>query len=280
MKFLVTDFETTQSTEAAYLSHELNQHEEHESILISARDSIYDYGDKFKPDVIISSLNALSRGVIDYLVDNKHIKFILHTGDTLLKKVIEIETILLEKEINCVFMFSNIKPILTRDIPFVRISSGADIGLINTQTHKLFEYPKALFLTKDATFENISQFFRSNEQFHVITNVQADGHVDVYKPERLMIPLYRSYKEIVFIGLNENIPQAFFETLAMGIKTYYISHDEKVKAALNKVFGAGINLDYDSDTKLTDFSDLRQLVVTKHTSINRAKTLLSQIPKS
>lgn len=280
MKFLVTDFETTQSTEAAYLSHEISQHEEHESILISPRDSIYDYGDRFNPDIIISSLSALSRGVIDYLVDNKHIKFILHTGDALLKKVIEIETILLEKEINCIFMFSNIKPILTKDIPFVRISSGADIGLINVQTNKLFKYPKALFLTKDATFEHISQFFKSNEQFHVITNVQADGHIDIYKPERFMIPLYRSYQEIVFMGLNENIPQAFFNTLAMGIKTYYVSQDEKVKTSLNKLFGQEVNLDYNSDSKLTDFSDLRQLVVTKHTSINRTKTLLSQIPKS
>lgn len=280
MKFLVTDFETSQSTEAAYLSHELNECAEHQSILISPRDSIYDYGDKFKPDIIIASLNALSRSVIEYLVDNKHIKLILHTGDTLLKKIIEIENILIDKGINCIFMFSNIKPVLTREISFVRISSGADIGLINTQSGKMFDYPKALFLTKDATFEHISQFFRSGEQFHVITNVQADGHIDIFKHERSLLPLYRSYKEVVFIGLNENIPQAFLDTLAMGIKTYYVSTDSKVKNAINKLFGIDVDLDYDSGSKLQDFSTLKELVVTKHTSINRAKSILSQIPKS
>lgn len=280
MRFLVTDFETSQSTEAAYLSHEINEHEDHQSILISPRDSIYDYGDKFRPDFIISSLNALSRATIDYLSDNKNVKFILHTGDTLLKRVIEIENILIDKNINCAFMFSNIKPMLTKEIPFIRIASGADIGLINSQIGKLFSYPKALFLTKNATYNNISQFFKSDEQFHVITNVQPDGHIDIYRHERSMMPLYRSYDEIIFIGLGEHLPQAFLDSLAMGIKTYYISESSKVKEAIHKVLGESVDLDYNSNSKCEDFSNIRQTVVTKHTSVNRAKSILSQIPKS
>jgi hypothetical protein len=280
MRFLVTDFETSQSTEAAYLSHELNEYEDHQSILISPRDSIYDYGDKFRPDFIISSLNALSRATIDYLSDNKHIKFILHTGDSLLKRVLEIESLLIDKNINCAFMFNNIKPIITKEIPFVRVGSGADIGLINSKTEKHFKYPKALFLTKNATYNHISQFFAKDEMFHVLTNVKSDGHIDIYRPENLMIPLYRSYDEIIFIGLSDNLPQAFLDTLAMGIKTYYISESNKVKEAISKVLGSGIDLDYNSPSRCEDFSSIRQTVITKHTSINRAKSILSQIPKS
>jgi hypothetical protein len=281
MKFLVTDFEINESTEAAYLSHELNQYEEHESILISPRDAIYDYGDRFKPDIIISSLNALSRGVIDYLQDNPHIKFILHTGNALLKNIIEVEQILEDRNINCVFMFNSTKPVLTRNIPFVRISNGADIGLINSQPKSLFKFTKALFLSKSATYEDITKFSSANDKFHIITSIDTQANVDIFRPERSIIPLYRSYEEIIFVGLEENIPQSFFDVIGAGAKAYFIPNGDETKLALSKLFDVdNLDLDYNSENKLQDFTKLRDILTNKHTSINRAKSILSQIPKT
>lgn len=281
MKFLVTDFETSETTEAAYLSHELNQLEEHESILISSRDAIYDYGDRFNPDVIISSMNALSKGVIDYLQDNPHIKFILHTGNSLLKQIIELEQILEERNINCVFMFNSNKSIPTRKIPFVRISSGADIGLIKSQPQNLFKFTKALFLFKIATRQDITKFSSKNDNFHTITSVSDNKLVDIFKPERSIIPLYRSYEEIIFVGLEENIPQPFFDAICSGAKTYFIPNGDETKLALSRLFGIDdLDLDYNSENKLRDFTKLREILTNKHTSINRAKSILSQIPKA
>lgn len=281
MKFLVTDFEINESTEAAYLSHELNQYEEHESILISPRDAIYDYGDRFKPDIIISSLNALSRGVIDYLQDNPHIKFILHTGNALLKNIIEVEQVLEDRNINCLFMFNSSKPILTRNIPFVRISNGADIGLIKSQPNRLFNFTKALFLSKHTTYKDVSEFWSKNDKFHIITNINTQNNIDILRPEASAIPLYRSYEEIIFVGLEENIPQSFFDVIATGTKAYFVSESDETKLALSKLFNIDdLDLDYNSDNKLQDFTQLRDLIVSKHTSINRAKSILSQIPKT
>jgi hypothetical protein len=281
MKFLVTDFEINESTEAAYLSHELNQYEEHESILISPRDTIYDYGDKFKPDIIISSLNALSKGVIDYLQDNPHIKFILHTGNALLKNVMDVENMLEERNINCVFMFNSTKPVLTRKIPFVRISNGADIGLIKSQPHSLFKFTKALFLSKIATYEDINKFSSNNDNFHIISSIHTKEVVDIFRPERSIIPLYRSYEEIIFVGLEEVIPQPFFDAICSGAKTYFIPSGDETKLALSKLFDIdNLDLDYNSENKLQDFTKLREILTNKHTSINRAKSILSQIPKT
>jgi hypothetical protein len=283
MKFLFTDFNIYESTEAAYLSHEINQHEEHESILISPRDSIYDYGDTFKPDFIISSINALSRGVIDYLEDNPHIRFILHTGKgtPLLKNLIEIENILEDKKINCVFTFNSCKPIVNHTkIPFVRISKGADIGLINKYNTALFKFNKALFVSQGTTHEDVVNFSKSHDNFHIITSLSDKEIVDIFKLERDMIPIYRSYEEIVFAGLNENIPQPFLDAIASGAKVYFIQQEIDINTVLRKLFHIeNLNLNYDSADKLQDFTELRDVVLSKHTSQNRAKSFLSQLPQ-
>ena len=106
---------------------------------------------------------------------------------------------------------------------------------------------------------------------------------DLCLPINVLTPLLANYREVVFQEFGNYIPQLFFHSLAIGKPTYYDLEDqdkaEMVDDTCDKVFGVGNKLNYSCVDKITDFKDLQEKVLAKHTSSNRARSLLSQLPK-
>ena len=76
----------------------------------------------------------------------------------------------------------------------------------------------------------------------------------------------------------KNVSQGFFDALRRGRKVYYQNKkDTGIQEKINKIFKVDCNLDYNSEKKTEDFSQLKEIVAQKHTGDNRAKTILSQI---
>ena len=288
MKFLITDFESTSSTEAECLTSELNATVDHEALLISPRESIYDNADRFNPDYIISSLSALSKGIIDYLSENKNVKFLCHVTDNFLKHIVQLEKHIIEKEICCPFMFGPKKPLVSK-IPFKRINKAANLDLLSSVKNDCYyKYDMAFFLEKGSTYDDVSWCFNEFNKFHLISNkiseLSGNDNIpkDILLPEKEIIKLYSNYDTVVFLGIDDYIPESFFNCL-MKTKTYYRCEDEEeenqVDDMFRKILGEDIVLNYKKDNKITNFDKVRNTVLQKHLGANRVKTLLSQLPK-
>ena len=95
--------------------------------------------------------------------------------------------------------------------------------------------------------------------------------------------LYTNYNEIVVADCNFSLNQCFFDALSLGCKVYYdvISENERqvVGNTVKKILG-DFDISYASQNKIDDFSEIQKIVLNKHTSSNRTKTLLSQIPNA
>jgi hypothetical protein len=106
---------------------------------------------------------------------------------------------------------------------------------------------------------------------------------DFYSPVAMLSSLYHKYDEIILTDFTGYIPQVFFDAVYRGVKVYYdindVNIEQKANETFNKILKIDDKLNYNSKNKLTDFSDLKQLITDKHTGINRAKTLLSQLPQ-
>jgi hypothetical protein len=114
-------------------------------------------------------------------------------------------------------------------------------------------------------------------------NKQIKDDVDFCLPITMLSSIYSKYEEIIFTDITRSIPQYFFDAIYRGEKVYYdILDDEKSKMAdeiIGSVLKIGNGLNYNNPDKITDFSSLKKHVEEKHSSLNRTKTLLSQLPQ-
>ena len=283
MKFVIDNYADYNSSQALYFQKHIDSSEEHQCIAINERSmSLFDFFDKTLPDCYISSANKFSRDALLYLTENKNIQLILSISNSNNSEVLELESILLESKVNCPFFITNATDDnipFTKKIKIVRVMEGTDINLDNDLGID-YKIEKAVIVTTDS--EKIRRY---NSTFHVISsNTELSQVVDIVLPVHMMRASFTHYNEVIFQNFDKHIPQSFFESLAMGKKTYYDIHDkskaDKLDSIMDKIFGVGNSLNYSKPNKLEDFTEIQKKVLEKHTSKNRVKTLLSQIPKN
>lgn len=284
MKFLIIDFSFPSCTEYSYICDGINSYKEHEAAIISPKSSIYDTADRFRPDVIISSVDNFSKPLFSYLQDNKNIKLVVNCSQNQkLKNLIDLEDALISNNINCLFLFGNNKPVIENRIPFLELNHCADINLINRcDKNILFNHPKAFMVHSDDDICFIKEkIVKQEEKFHIISNVITGSNIDISLPEMKMVSLYNCYEEIIFSGVDDFIPQAFFDAVAIGKKTYFISenniNNNNIAKKIDKLFNLDIDLNYNSENKLQDFDQLKRLILSQHVPAIRTKTLLHKI---
>jgi len=279
MKFLIENYAGYDSTQALYFHQHINNYEEHSALIRQNNMSLFDSFDTIEPDVYLCSAQKLSKDALLYIKQNpdKDIKLIVCVDGISDDDIQSIDGAIKKSGVNCHFFFtsSNVSnKIRTR---LVQIRNGVDINL---QPSLKIDYniQKAIIVNKVTKIRNY------DGTFHVISNnPQLKDSVDFYLPITMLASIYSKYDEIIFTDIQENLSQCFFDAIYHGKKVYYdiVDEDQSKKAdeIIDLILKVGNGLNYNNPNKLIDFTDLKKYVIDKHSSINRTKTLLSQLPQ-
>ena len=159
----------------------------------------------------------------------------------------------------------------------VNIANAHDIN-INENTNSVeYNIDRGIFVNSTDDLKKYSG------SYHYISNNQKlKEKIDIVLPTHMLIPLYKNYKEIIFTNIeNDNIPQSFFDAIMLCDKVYCENLTKETDEMLKKFFKLGdYSFDYNSQSRLENFAQVKAFVKEKHLPINRAKTILSQIPKT
>lgn len=279
MKFLIENYADYESTQPLYFHNHINNYEEHSCTIRSNNISVFDSFDELDPDVYIASANTLSRDAVMYLSQNKdkEIKLLICTDGIKRENVESLEDILKQSGVNCHFFFNSLEAKKSTKSRVVQIRNACDINL-QEQIKIDYKIQKAIFVNKSSKIRNYKG------TFHVIsTNNQIKNSVDFCLPATMLSSIYSKYEEIIFTDISNTIPQYFFDAIYRGEKVYYDILDEEKSKIADEIVGSilkvGNGLNYNNSDKITDFTDLKKHVAEKHSSFNRTKTLLSQLPQ-
>ena len=282
MKFIIDNYVTHNHTQPLYFHKHINEYEQHEAVLLNNHgQGTYDTFDKIKPDVYITSASILSHEAIQYLSETP-ILTAINVQAIKASEALVLEEIIRDKKINCAFFFGNhhkrVEP-NTKRIRFNRIMDCADLNLTIGESKLKYEVEKLILCSGDVEIKNYG------ETFHISsTDPELKGAIDFTLPIHLIKTLYANYKEIIVADCNYSLTQCFFDALSLGKKVYYDvinkSEREVIQKTIQKLFGEEYELSYAEDNKTNDFSKIQEIVLEKHTSRNRTKQLLSQIPNA
>ena len=282
MKFAIDNYVEHNHTQPLYFHKHINDYEEHEAVLLNNHGSgTYDTFDSIQPDVYITSANLISQEAVQYLSENP-IQTCINIQNIKSSEVLVLEEIIRDKGINCLFFFGNhhkrVQPV-TKKIRYQRIMDCADTNLSIADSHLIYKIEKLILCAGDVEIKNYG------ETFHISsTDSELGGAIDFTLPVHLLKTLYANYEEIILADCNYSLSQCFFDALSLGKKAYYdvIADNERkvIQQTIENIFGKDVNLSYASEERTTDFSEIQKIVLEKHTSFNRTKTLLSQIPNA
>lgn len=281
MKIVIENYMNAEDTQALYFNNELRNYGHEVIIFDQSKNSIYDILDIHKPEIYISHAFRLSQDLLFYLENNKLDLDILLNINGLSKQDIEnFDKFFAEKNINSSFFFTcankNKLPKINHNI--LTINNAADINLINQTSNIEYYINKAIFVYDKDSIKNYE------DDYHVITtNPKIKESVDICLPEISLAPLYKFYNTIIFRDFLGYLPQAFFDAIIMGAKVYFDldnkDHQEEVTEICKKLLKLNSSLDYNTEDKLNDFTELKNYILEKHTSKNRTNTLISNIKK-
>lgn len=274
MKFLVQNYSSEDNTQALYLARGLSEQEGYSGVLWNNSCSLYDIMDKEKPDYYITSAFMLSTDFIHYAKNHLifEMKLLLNVDGVSQDIINNIEISLENNKIKCPFFFSHNKNVKTKNVRFININNAYDAYLSHKSNIK-YKIDKAII----ASSKNHIQEYEGS--YHVLSqNKDMVEVADIVFPESQLCSLYHNYKEII-VNIDDVIPQVFFDALMYGDKVYYKSPNKEIKNDIKKILRTDSILDYEDPNKTNDFSDIKKTVAERHSSRNRVKTLLSQLPK-
>lgn len=279
MKFLIENYAGYESTQALYFHKHINDYDDHSSVIRPNNASVFDAFDAISPDVYIASAHTLSRDAVLYLKENKHkdIKLLICTDGLSVEEVQSLEEVLKKNDVSCHFFFNSAESQNTKRSRVVHIRNGFDSN-IEPALKIDYNIQKAIFVNKSSKIRNYQG------TFHVIsTNQQMKDNVDFCLPVTMLPSIYSKYEELIFTDLPHSLPQYFFDAIYHSKKVYYdivdVEKSKLVDELVGSVFKVGNRLNYNNPDKITDFADIKKHVEEKHSSFNRTKTLLSQLPQ-
>lgn len=276
MKFLIENYANSFDTQALYLHQALLSSGVESVLWESNSSSVYDIMDKENPDYYITTASRLSKDFAHYTNNNKKIKLLLNVDYITGQIIMNLEESIINSDIECCFFFSSKYNVKTKKIRFVHLNNAHDNNLAKQSNSVIYSIDKAIFVNSYKDCE------KHEDTYHFISNDQKlKEKIDIVLPEHMLFSLYRNYREIIFKNMNNSyVPQSFFDAIIFGNKVYCKDIDEKTSEMLSKVFRLdGQSFDYNSSNRIEDFEPIRSIIQEKHLPVNRAKTILSQIPK-
>lgn len=280
MKFLLDNFSDSNSTQSLYLNKHLNDIGYASEIRIDPYQSLYDALDIYSPDVYISSIPTFSKDALFYIKENPHknIRLIMCVNGASQVVIDKVEDLLKTNEVDCLFFFGNKKDVNTKSTKYITIQEAADTNILETNNELKYNIQKAVIVTDRSKIKNYSG------TYHVISLSKNMNKCDFFVPTSVLTHLYQNYDEIIVTDFEGYIPQYFFDAIARNKKIYYDINDVNIENKANDMLTKVLKLEtdtlnYNFENKLTDFSNLKKYVLEKHTGLNRAKTLVSQLPQ-
>jgi hypothetical protein len=281
MKIVIENFSTTNDTQALYFASTLNKMGHETVVFDKSKSSIYDVMDRNQPDLYITHGLMISQELMFYLENNDHdLDIVFSINGMANEQIVGLDKFVKNNNINSSFFFTHTDkdkiPKINHNL--VQIRSAADLNLLEQKPNIEYNIDKAVFVY------NIESIKEYDESYHILTtNPNIKDAVDIYLPEISLGPLYRFYNTIIFRDHPGYLPQAFFDAIIMGAKTYFDIDDkdqrEYFHSMITKTFKDGVSLDYNDVNKCVDFDNIIKHVLEKHTNKNRTNTLLSHIKK-
>lgn len=266
MKFLIDNYSSIYNTEPLYLNTTINSIEGC-SASVYTRDknvSVYDKFDLEKPNIYITHAMLLDNDVISYLRESKEIHTIINISGLNQEQVSSINNLFEYHNIKSVFFVINYgnHGLSSKNFNIFVLPHCSDIYLGRNKNIK-YNVQNGIFITSK------SQISKRDGTYHYLSiNSDLSKDADIVMPVMYLSNIYKNYDTIRFKSFGKVIPQCFYDAVFYGNDVIYESDTEN-----------DIVLNILQDTfKNMDPKVLKQTIRTKHTCLNRTKSLLSQLP--
>lgn len=269
MKFLISDYSSYSTTEPIYFNNTLNSIGCISTLWNHNKFSTYDMFDIAKPDIYLTHYLALSNETITYLGENNNIDFILNITNIKDNDFNRLCDILSDHNIKPKFFFNNncSQKLNSRKINVVNIAHGADIYMNGEKYPYNIDY--GIFVNDP------KQMVAVGDTYHFLSNnKKLENIADIVLPNIALCSIYKNYKNIVFKYYDGYFDQTFFDAAYYG-NHIFVSIDNRsdLESSLSKMFGQT------NVCSLLDMNsgNINNIIKTKHTCLNRTKSLLSQL---
>lgn len=266
MKVLVDNYSSAYSTEPMYLSTTINSIDGCSSAIFPTdyRISIYDKFDLIKPNIYITHIGLLSSDIVSYLVENRNIQSVINISGINQAHLSQIEELLIYHNLRSVLFFINYPNhgLSCKNFNIFVLPHCADIYLGINKDLK-YDIDTCIIVSEQA------QILEKQGTYHYVSlNNNLSKDVDIHMSVSQLSNIYPNYKNIIIQPFGKVIPQYFYDAIFYGRSVIY-ENDKKedpMIEILNGIFK-------DLNPKI-----LKETVRSKHTCLNRTKSLLSQLP--
>jgi hypothetical protein len=266
MRFLIDNYASSESTEPYYLNATINNIEGCFSHLWNRNQvGAYDIFDITKPDIFIAQKDNISMDALKYMNENKHISMIINVTGLKGDELLALEDAVKQHNLNVPFVFNNgTEKLKSNKINVVNILKGADIYL--SAVDKLdYKIDKAVIVQKKSQID----YSYSGTYHYLSTSEDLVKDVDIVQPVMRIQNIYANYSEIIFKPFYDTIPQIFFDAVLNHNNVSYECDGTEKSRLINEKIKSILG---------EDKSEWQKLVKSKHTCLNRTKSLLSQLP--
>jgi hypothetical protein len=252
MKFLISNYSNPWFTEPHYINASLNLAGV-KSEMYNQQHSLYDNFDRCKPDIYVTHISNISKDLVSYLKDNKKIKLLISVIGANPEIIKECTSFMTSNEItHSVFSQENIE---LEGVKILHIPAGADIFLATG--NKEFKIDKLIFVN------NVEEIKTYEGTYHITSiNQSIADKVDFILPITALNAIFSNYNEIIFCNNWYIGSQISFNAIYSGTKVIFDTKDSKDLDKIDNIFKK---------------QKLYTSVKTKHTCLNRVKSLLSQL---
>lgn len=273
MKILISDYSSDFTTEPMYLNTCFNN-AGCKSTLLPNKTSLYDGFDICKPDVYITHHKMLSKDLLLYLKENsdRKLDLIVNISDMSQENLSKLDSVLNENKIKPALYFVNYYDhgLKSRN-NIISLLPGADLFL--KSENKQYDIEYAIMIQSKEDCKPIG------DTYHFVTyNQNIDKIADIFLPIYRLAHLYSNYRHIVFKYFDGYFSQAFFDASIRVDSIFFdLTNSEQTElltSQLNKLLG---DKNFCSLTSLNS-GKIKNIVLNKHTCLNRAKSILSQLP--
>lgn len=286
MRFVIDNYANGNNTQALYLHKHISDNDHHEVIMNTFETPVYDIMDTAKPDVYITSCTTISKDLLAYFKEfqrKKNIKLFVNTDECKVAHINTVSSMLKESKIEHKLFGNNNNPHVPKDIAkkTFKLANCTDVNISqdNGPETKWFKRIDNLVVVDSKQELESLEGVLKNSTYHVLcksSNMINDINFDIVG---LCKHILHNYYQVIFSNIDEGLHQMFFESLYRASRTYFISQSpEELNGKLSKMLG-DVNLNIQDSERTQDFSKIKEVVVAKHTSANRTKSLLSQLPQ-
>jgi hypothetical protein len=227
--------------------------------------SAYDIFDIVKPDVYLTHALMINTEAVQYMKSNKSIKMVISTNGLNQKETEELEDLIQNQDINCAFLFNDaLCSNKTKQINTVCVNAGADV-FVNVDDAS-YDIDKAIIVNDS------SEIKEYDGSYHIISpNSKVSDNVDLFLPSAKISSIIKNYKEVVFRSL-EGSSQLLYDCIYYGNKVILDFEDKDYQNKTLNIINKVLKIDISNEAP----EKIKETVTSKHTCLNRAKSLLSQ----